>query len=502
MDFLLFLVFLFIAIMRLLPVRLSSGNGGVDQWTWKAIIDEMRKGVRMPVNLDKFLLDEKQWYPPLFQWLMAKLPASVYEKHASLVSVTLDLFRAGLLIYTTFMFSGSLVAAIIAGLVYAVTPLLVTYNMQLNPRGMGALFLDITLLGVLNLFYLGGSSLWVLVIVFFSGLVLITHKMTTQLLAFLALVGAVVGADFRFLLILPAAVFTALLLSGGYYRFVALAHWDIVRFWFINWRWSGSNPVLESPIYGVAGYESPSKFYRSGWFAWWRRLSFVIGFNPWVPIAIGISFFAIFKGDFYSSIAFFVLVWTVLIFLFSILTTLIPYMRCFGQGYLYGYNSAFPAAALMGVLWLEVGSSWYYMSGLVIGLVACAVGLFAFFRQLLRSRTLRVDDALSLAIERLKVLPCGVVMCLPQHWHDAVAYRAQKPVLFGGHGYGFRLLQPLFPRLLVPVGELVVTYKVKYLLAYKGYCNEAFINDLPVSDVECFGDYQLYFLVDNSECVS
>ncbi len=486
------LVFVFAACMRLLPLGLSGGRVGVDQWTWKAIIDEMRQGSRMPVSLDKFLLDEKQWYPPLFQWLMAKLPADIYDKHASLVSVVLDLLRASLVMLAAFFLTNSLMAVIIAGVVYAVTPLLVTYNMQLNPRGMGALFLDVILLSVFNLLYMGGGDAWLLVLALFSGLVLITHKMTTQLLFFMAFAGAVVAADVKFLLIVPVAVLSAMALSGGYYRFVALAHWDIVRFWFRNWRWSGSNPVLESPIYGEAGYESPSKFYRSGWFAWWRRLSFVIGFNPWVPIAIGVSIFAFAGREVLSPVIIFFLVWTALIFLFAILTTLVPHLRCFGQGYLYGYNGAFPAAVLMGLFWPELSDKWYFLLGLAGGVVASTLGLLAFFSQLLRSRTLRVDSALSLAIERLKALPDGVVMCLPQHWHDAVAYRAQKRVLFGGHGYGFRLLQPIFPRLLVPIGELIAEHKVRYLLTYKGYCSQKFIEDLPRSKIERFDDYELY----------
>jgi len=492
MGLVVLMVFLFAAGMRLVPLKLSGGNGGVDQWTWRAIIDEMRKGSGLPVNLDKFLLDEKQWYPPLFQWLLGRLPAKIYDEYASLVAVVLDLVRAALVILTAWFFSGSVVAVLIAGFIYAITPILITYNMQLNPRGMGAIFLDIILLGALNFFYLEGAGIWLVVLALFSGLVLIAHKMTTQLLWFIVLSGAVFSFNPSYLIVIPVSVLVALVLSGGYYRFVALAHWDILRFWFKNWRWSGSHPVLESPVYGEAGYESPSKFYRRGWFAWWRRLSFVVGFNPWVPIVIGVSILAFAEGIKLAPATVFFMSWTGLIFLFSVVTTLIPHLRCFGQGYLYGYNGAFPAAALMGVLWPELSEKWYYVVALVSGVVASGIGLWAFFKQVMQSRTMRVDVNLSLAIDRLKALPDGVVMCLPQHWHDAVAYCAQKKVLFGGHGYGFRLLQPIFPRFLVPVSDLVVTHKVRYLLTYEGYCNQKFIDDLPLSTIEAFGDYQLY----------
>lgn len=492
MGLIVLMVFIFSAVIRLVPLKLSGGNGGVDQWTWRAIIDEMRNGSGLPVSLDKFLLDEKQWYPPLFQWILGRLPAKIYDEYASLVAVVLDLARAALVILTVWVFSSSVVAVLIAGFIYAITPLLITYNMQLNPRGMGAIFLDIILLGALNFFYLEGSWVWLVVLVLSSGLVLISHKMTTQLLWFIVLSWALFSFNPLCLIVIPVSVLVALVLSGGYYRFVALAHWDIVRFWFKNWRWSGSHPVLESPIYGEVGYESPSKFYRRGWFAWWRRLSFVVGFNPWVPIVIGVSVFALAEGIKLTPVVVFFLSWTGLIFLFSVVTTLIPHLRCFGQGYLYGYNGAFPAAALMGVLWPELGEKWYYVVALISGVVASGLGLWAFFKQVMQSRTMRVDVNLSLAIDRLKALPDGVVMCLPQHWHDAVAYRAQKKVLFGGHGYGFRLLQPIFPRFLVPVSSLIAIHKVRYLLTYEGYCNQKFMDDLPSSTVDAFGDYRLY----------
>lgn len=83
-------------------------------------------------------------------------------------------------------------------------------------------------------------------------------------------------------------------------------------------------------------------------------------------------------------------------------------------------------------------------------------------------------------------------MCLPQHWHDVTAYRTGKPVAFGGHGYGFDLLQPVFPRLLIPIKEFISAYKIRYLLLLRGYANDKFLADLPNASIEIFGDYIIY----------
>jgi hypothetical protein len=245
-------------------------------------------------------------------------------------------------------------------------------------------------------------------------------------------------------------------------------------------------------VYGEPGYESPGKFYRSGFRPWLRRLLFVIGFNPWMPAVLALGVVALFAGHRFSQIETWAFGWLALTFAFALCTTIIPAMRCLGQGYLYGYNGSFPAALTLGLTWASLGDTWYWKLAVGATALACLAALVMYFRALRSSRTMKVDSELDAAIQHLASLPKGVVMCLPQHWHDVVAYRAQQPVAFGGHGYGFRLLQPVFPRLLLGVKELIGRYAVHYLLTYRGYCNEKFLADLPSSTVEEFGDYQLY----------
>lgn len=479
-------------LLRVIPTLLAPHGMGVDQWFWRAYVESLRRERVFPPHLPLFLLDKAQWYPPLFPVLLAKLPAWVFERHAQRLAVLIDLLRLLLLVWTVRWLSGSDMAAIVAGAAYAITPLQITYNMQLNPRGLGALFLDVTWLCVGGVL-LFNAPLWVwLIALLFAGLVLVTHKMTTQVFWFIALTGAGLALDVRLALLVPGSILAAFLVSGGFYGKVFRAHLDIVRFWYQNWRGSGSNPVLESPVYGEPGYESPGKYYRSGFRPWLRRLQFVLGFNPWMPAVLALGVVALYMGHRFSQPEAWIFAWLALTFAFALLTTIIPAMRCLGQGYLYGYNGSFPAALAMGLTWVSLGDTGYWQ--LIVGatVLACLVALMLFFRALRTSRTMKVDTDLDTAIQRLASLPKGIVMCLPQHWHDVVAYRAQQPVAFGGHGYGFRLLEPVFPRLLITVKEVIARYGVRYLLTYPGYCNEKFLADLPPATIEEFGDYRLY----------
>ena len=479
-------------VLRVIPAIVAPRGAGVDQWFWRAYIEKLRATKIFPPQLPQFLLDQAQWYPPLFPVLLSKLPATAFSQYGRYLAVLIDLLRLLVLVLATRWLSGSDQAAFIAGAAYSITPVLVSYNMQLNPRGMAALFLDLCWLTVAALLLNDATPWWWCVALLLAGLVLLTHKMTTQIFWFIALAGAGMSGRIELALLVPGAMVAAYLLSGGFYRKVLSAHADIVSFWYRNWHWSGSNPILESPVYGEPGFESSTKYYRGGWRPWLRRLQFVLGFNPWMPAMLVIGAAAYVDGYAFSRIETWVFVWLSLCFAFALLTTLVPVLRCLGQGYLYGYNGGFPAALALGMTWYGMRNKGLWQAVVVLTVLACLVGLAAFFRTLRNSRTMKVDARLEAAIERLAALPKGVVMCFPQHWHDVVAYRTQQSVLFGGHGYGFRRLQCVFPRLLVRVGTLIARYEVKYLLTHKGYCNMRFLAELPVADVERFGEYQLY----------
>lgn len=489
-------------LLRLIPSLLTPHGGGVDQWFWRAYIEKVRRDGRFPPDLPQFRLDRAQWYPPLFPWLLAKAPAVVFERYADWVAILLDLLRLGLLIVAVRLITGSEMAVLVAGMVYILTPLLTTYNMQLNPRGLGALFLDAAWLCLLALYYFGAPLyLWGVTCVL-VGLVFITHKMTSQVFLFVLVMAVAMLGEWRLLLLVPGGMLAALTISGGFYRRVLRAHADITCFWFRNWRWSGSNPILESPIYGEPGFESPSKFYRRGLSAWVRRLQFVIGFNPWMIAVMFVGGLVVAQGIALSDVDAAIFFWLTATFAFGVLTTLVPQLRCFGQGYLYGYNGAFPAAMAWGQTYLVQGEAWTWRLVAVAGVAASGFALFKFFQALRSSRTMKVDAQLEQALSRLAQLPDGTVMCLPQHWHDAAAYRTGKPVAFGGHGYGFDLLRPVFPRLLVPVKDFLVAHRVRYLLVWQSYVNDKFLMDLPEASVEMFGDYRLYCFGDSVEKVS
>jgi hypothetical protein len=88
-----------------------------------------------------------------------------------------------------------------------------------------------------------------------------------------------------------------------------------------------------------------------------------------------------------------------------------------------------------------------------------------------------------------------VVMCVPTTWSEVVAYKSNQPVLWGAHGYGFHRVEPTFPRLLLPIKEIIRRYDVRYLLTMDGALPPVFEAELPSGDPVIEGPYRLFSFV-------
>ena len=482
-------------LLRILPHQLAPEGLGVDHWFWKTYVETYHREREFPPKLPQYLLDEQQWYPPLFPMLISRLPSAVFDRYNHLFAAVIDVVRMLLLLcVTALMTDGNPWALGAAALSYATTPILISYNIQLNPRGLGALFLDTLIVITVWILYLDGSIWLSLPILLLSGLILVTHKMTTQLFWFLCLWGGVLSNEWFFALI-PVSIVVALILSRGFYWKVLRAHWDIVTFWHRNWRWLQAHPIKESPVYGEPGYETPTKMYRKGLIGIFRHLSYLFGYNPAVWFACLVAGgWMIPLG---TNVTIWILGWAVLIVLFALSTVFIPFMRCLGSGYLYLYNAAFPAALLWGYATNLSGMDIILWVCFATAIAISSVSIGIFYRKSRTRGTQKIDHYFDNVLNYLKTAPKGAVVCFPQQSYDVVAYKTGQPVLYGGHGLGFKLLEPIFPRLLLPIKEIIELYKVRYLITLKEYSPANFLADLNYSSVLDFGEYRVYDLTSN-----
>jgi hypothetical protein len=375
-----------------------------------------------------------------------------------------------------------------AGLAYAVSPVLALYNVQMNPRALGALLLDA---GVVAVFCAStGGPRWLWATAAAAGaLVLLSHKMAAQLLAFLWLIAVVATRNALLAGLLPAAAILAWVGSGGFYARVLQAHGDIVAFWGRNWPWLHADPVRESPIYGEPGYVTPARLHHPGITGVIAHLRRLVGVAPgtWVVALVSAGSLAASPASRVEKAA---AVWLIGVLLWAILTTFGGPLRALGAGSLYLYNAAFPTALLWGLI-VHEGGRWSLATwGVAVALDAAALALRL---RGLAARPL-ADDGWESLLVFLRDAPRGAVLCLPQNLYDELSYRTGQPVLFGGHGFGFRSLEPFYPRLALSVAEMRARYGLAYVVARSAAINDALAADLAGAEMRTFGDYRLWAL--------
>lgn len=479
-------------LLRAIPSWYSPLGLGVDHWYWRKYIDEYRRTREFPPKLSQYVLEKAQWYPPLFPLLIARLPRVLLESWTAQLSIFIDLARLILLLgVAAWQTSGNWDVILLAGLVYSTTPIQVSYNIQLNPRGLAAIMLDGLLVTLLWSYQGGPVWLWP-VMALIGGLILLTHKMTTQLLWFLVIGTAMVYRWWELLLLIPAVLAAALILSRGFYLKVMRAHWDIVSFWARNWPWIGADPVRESPVYGEGRYERRQKLHKAGLRGVLWHGFILIGFSPAAWIACLLVYERLFVRSPLLIYPTPFLVWLLLTCAFALLTAFVPWLKCLGAGYLYVYNTSLLASLVLALTFEFTRASWLSTPFVLLALAVNVAGLMIYYRQLRGNKRTRVDDQLVEMIEDLRTRPFGVVMCLPTNWSEIVAYKTEHPVLWGAHGYGFKMLEPTWPRLLLPIGEIVARYDVRYLLTMDEMMPQNFKADLPPATEVQRGEYRLY----------
>ena len=482
-------ILIFAFLLRYLPHRIAPIGIGVDHWYWKKYIEQFRRERDFPPRLPQYLLESHQWYPPGFPLIFSWVSERVFDRFSHILAIVIDLFRLASLMAITYSITlGNLSAVVAAGVVYSLTPLLISYNVQLNPRGLGAILLDLVFFSAVIIFFFNGPAwLWV-ILVPACGFMLLTHKMTTQLFWFLCLAGGVF-LDWRVLLLVPMSMMVAMLISGGFYQKVLRHHWDILTFWYRNWPWLGANPVKESPIYGEANYETPRKAHRKGWRGIVKHVYSQAAYNPFAWLLIFALYvfhvIPISSGTFPG----FVLWGLAATLVFSLATALVPQLRFLGAGHFYLYNAAFPSALLWGLL--VAGESEGVTPLLIVGGVASGIAIARFYLHVLQSPTLKIDPEFEAVIGFLSSKADGAIMCCPPQWYDLIAYKTHLPVLYGGHGYGFRMLEDTYPRLLVSVPELVRRYNVRFIVLQPDAVTEKFLKDIPAHETVEFGQYRV-----------
>ncbi len=471
-----------------LRVFLGKQPGGVDTWYYLASAEALRRQKRLPIRLPQYLLhDAYESYPAGFPLLLALLPQAWLRRYFWLVGPTIDVAHLLLLLLLTFRLTDSVLAASTAGLIYAVTPQLISETRNLNGRAFASLLQTLAMLALLRsiipsagptLALVGDSGLAP------GGLALLviallynTHTSTTIAFLVSAATLTLVSGDLRFVALGVLGLPLAIALSGGYYVRVIHNHLHAARFWFRNVRLRRAHQVNDSPAMSdgratpegaPAGASAPLAAVRRSLTArlrpWAASLVRLLGENPFVlPVLV--------MPVPPTEWARFMYWWAVAVLAWAFATTFIPPLRILGPGVHYMKLSVFPSAYALAVA-VNVQEGALVRLTLLLAVIASLAALAYFYRYMATRRTehnAETPPDLAAAAAYLRTLPGGNVLVLPNMYADYVAYAAGKAVVWGGHSGNLERFEEFFPVLRQPVGYFLHRYRVDYLVVDLAY---------------------------------
>ncbi|MCX7698317.1 MAG: hypothetical protein N2114_02485 [Candidatus Goldbacteria bacterium] len=216
---------------------------GVDVFFHLISAKKFRRG-RAPKKLDSFVLYNEYTHPPLYHFLIFLTPDNLKEKMPLLIDIMFD-FGSFLLCYFLAKDLFGEQTAILATFIYSVTPINFIEGISQTPRPVGIFFYNLSIILLLN------NTTYLNVLASFSiALLLLTHKMSTQALAFsvLLLFPLAIQINFTFLLFVILGVILALVLSNRFYIIILKDHIGILKFHFKYGSWKDNKKSFGKPL--------------------------------------------------------------------------------------------------------------------------------------------------------------------------------------------------------------------------------------------------------------
>ncbi len=463
-----------LALYLRLRVFIGTRPGGVDTWYYLASAEAIRRQKRLPISLPQYLLqDDKESYPAVFPLFLAALPQAWLQRNFWLVSPLIDSLQLVLLYLLAFRLTDSVLAAAIAGLIYAVTPQLISETRNLNGRAFASLLQTVAMVTLLRslipsegataIVMPSSTTLWWIAVVLIAVLYN-THTSTTIALLVSVATLSVVFGDWRYVLAGVLGLPLALIVSGGYYLRVIGNHLHAARFWLRNVHLTRAHQIADSPVLGQQNgtRHSARGLYRSPL----SLLVRILGENPFV-LAMLVT--PVPRNTWAEHMYW----WAVSILLWAVLTTFGGPLRILGPGFHYMKASVFPTAYTLAVT-VNIQEGGFSLFGLVLLLsVIASFAALAYFYRLMNRRTTehtaQTPPDLAKAAAYLRGLPGRNVLVLPTMYADYIAYAADKAVLWGGHSGDLTRLEEFFPVVRRPLPYFIERYAIEYAVLDQTY---------------------------------
>lgn len=374
---------------------------GKDSFYHLLVARYIRKERKLPETIDSFLFKEDYNYPPLLHGIISLFNEKYHQK-LQYITPFFDIIT-GLVIFFTCYYLFDYQVALLSLAIYILTPITIDNSISLSPRGIANTFFIVSLFTLL-LYLITYKLIFLLLATFFTSLVFLTHRLTTQTL-WIVLISLTIFLHSMFpLLVLFLALILAIILTKGFYVKSIEGHLNFIKCMFKSvldpHKRKEVNSIFPNPI--------------------------VMFFN--MPFLI---FFPLFFLD-NSMINFtskFFCIWGLCVTCLSIFWFL-------GEGYRHIFLAVVPYAIIIS-LWIENTYDFVFLGFLMILSIIFIV--FKLYR-------IENDTSLNMTISKDFIKCCNyiaqskddknVILCLPLHYTYQAAYFTNGIMLQGSGGEG------------------------------------------------------------------
>lgn len=454
--------------------RLFNKYFGVDVWTRLLEARHMRKaGHKIPQKKlsGQFIIEGYFDYPPIFPFLLSYFSKETILKLQGFIASFFDSLQVVLVYFTALYLTNNQQLALLAQVIYMLTPMIAIENSNLTPRSLGYLNLSLAVLPLL-LFEFTGNWTFYMTGVIFTTFLFLTHRFAMQSFLFISIF-------FTFYLNTPVFIQAFLLgfalavfATRGYYLRVLKGHLLNIYFWVLNldYRWA----------HQVRGLQKRGKQAKTDWVA--KIYDFMsvfspvalFGTNPWALSGFIIVIASLLGILQVTPLLFTLGVWILFFYFFGVLVLETKRLMPIGEGYRYMEMATVPSSILSAFIFFELFSTPYGMLAKIglgtLLLFNLAVIIFFQIKGVIKDRNRSITDDLFNVfafINKMKKKPR--IICVPHQNTTMTVFHTKAQVFVNADNPGLLKIQEVYPILRKPLADLAKKYNLTHALVKESF---------------------------------
>ncbi len=361
---------------------------------------------------------------------------------------------------------------------YSLIPIIPIENSYLTPRSLGYLNFTLAFYPLL-LFHINNNPLLLLISLFFTSTLFLTHRFALQSFILISLFFSLIDHSYIYLLNLVLGFIIVLILTKGFYLRVAKGHLYNIYFWVVNYKFRFAHQ-----IYGLKSAK------RMDWvgkiYSLLSSLSpiFLFAINIWAFSAILYLILYLQKSsDFPINATYLKMsLWIIFFYVFGSIVLKIKRLIPIGEGHRYMEMASVPSVVLSSVLFFYFLKEYGIVTVLVMIVLLTGNLLVILFFQIKgiitdKNRSLTQDLRKAYRfINSLKGTPR--IICIPHQITTMTVYNTKADVLVNADNPGLMKIQEVYPILKKPISFLQKKYSLDYLLLRESFAK---LEDLKLS---------------------